>query len=101
MIQVVAKRKHKSYIYFKCTRDSKRAVSTCPIRQVSSPELERAVFSQLSAIYLSPMMTARLNELTDVSSAALSEALSNNFLNEATSQEKRRLGAHDCKCQAL
>jgi len=37
------------------------------------------------------MMTARLNELTDVSSAALSEAISNNFLNEATSQEKRRL----------
>jgi len=91
MMQVVAKRKHKSYIYFKCTRDSKRAVSTCPIRQVSSPELERAVFSQLSAIFRSPMMTARLNELTDVSSAALSEALSNNFLNEATSQEKRRL----------
>ena len=91
MMQVVAKRKHKSYIYFKCTRDSKRAVSTCPIRQVSSTELERVVFSQLSIIFRSPMMTARLNELTCVSSSALSEALSNNFFNEATSQEKRRL----------
>jgi len=91
MMQVSTKRKGKSYIYFKCSRDSKRAVSICPIRQVSAMELERAAFSQLSAIFRSPMMTARLNELTDISGFALSEALSKNFLNEATSQEKRRL----------
>ena len=91
MIQVSTRKRGKAYFYYKCSRDSKRAQSCCPIRQVSAAELERAVFTQLAATFRTPMMAARLKELTGIDGAQMSDAMNGNFLDEASNGEKRRL----------
>ncbi len=91
MIQVSTRKLGKACFYYKCSRDSKRSQSCCPIRQVSAAELERAVFTQLAATFRTPMMAARLKELTGIDGAQMSDAMSGNFLDEASNGEKRRL----------
>ena len=58
---------------------------------MSEAELERAVFTQLAATFRTPMMAARLKELTGIDGAQMSDAMSGNFLDEASNGEKRRL----------
>lgn len=79
------------YNYYRCSKDAKRATSTCPIRQVAASELEKVVFAKLTSILHTPMMLARIEGTTDIEGSLLTEFITDEFWQEATTQEKRRI----------
>jgi site-specific DNA recombinase len=81
----------KRYTYYKCSRDSRRAVSACPVKQVGATMLEDAVFAQMSAVFRTPLMAASLAGLNGIDAGGLADVLGRPFWNEATSVEKHRL----------
>lgn len=91
MTQYSTRKKGRKYYYYKCARDGKRAVSECPIRQVSASEVERAVFGRLAAALRHPSMLARLEEVAGENGATLVERVGPALLDEATNSERRRL----------
>lgn len=91
MTLTTTKKKARYYGYYRCSRDSKRAKSNCPIRQMSAPELERVVFQQVTAMFRTPAMLSQLARLTGINAPQISTELENGFWDKATSAEKRRL----------
>ena len=81
----------KRYSYYKCSRDSRRAVSRCPVKQVAATTLEDVVFEQISAVFRTPAMAARLAGLNGTDAGGMADALGKPFWAAATSVEKRRL----------
>ena len=79
------------YSYYRCLRDSKRAESVCPIKEIAAPVVEKLVCERLSAIFRSPQVLAALSERTGVECAALLPAFDGDFWQEATSAERRRM----------
>lgn len=47
------------YTYFICQKDTKRAVSQCPIKRVPAGDIEKAVFEQLGAVFRTPSLMAK------------------------------------------
>ena len=92
MTAVSTTKKHgKRYTYYKCSRDSRRAISRCPVRQVPATRLEDAVFAQMSAVFRTPLMAASLAGLNGIDAHGLADVLGRPFWHEATSVEKHRL----------
>ena len=92
MTMVATTRKNgKRYSYYKCSRDSRRAVSSCPVKQVAATTLEDVVFEQISAVFRTPAMAARLAGLNGTDAGGMADALGKPFWAAATSVEKRRL----------
>ena len=58
MTTVYTKKGNRRYIYLQCVKDSKRAESSCPLRQVSGENFEKAVLQQLGAIFRTPSLLA-------------------------------------------
>jgi hypothetical protein len=81
----------KRYSYYKCSRDSRRAISSCPVKQVAATTLEDVVFEQISAVFRTPAMAARLAGLNGTDAGGMADALGKPFWAAATSVEKRRL----------
>lgn len=54
MVPKFAVKHGKRYIYYKCQRDEIRAVSTWPIRAISSNEIERPVWNEIARILKTP-----------------------------------------------
>lgn len=54
-----AKKNGRRYSYYLCERDTKRAVSQCPVRRVAAGEIESAVVHQLGAVFRSPTLVAK------------------------------------------
>lgn len=91
MTLTMTKKKERYYGYYRCSRDSKRPQSTCPIRQIASKELERTVFRQLSSMFRTPAMLSQLERLTGISAPGIGDIFTTSFWDEATTAEKRRL----------
>jgi len=85
----VTRRKNRVYGYYRCSRAEKRVHPKCPVRHIGSIELERAVFSQISAILRSPMMLARLKDLCQAEVPQIVDAVGPDFWDEATLEERR------------
>jgi len=81
----------KRYTYYKCSRDSRRAISSCPVKQIGAATLEDAVFTQISAVLRTPLMAAQLAGMNGIDAHGLADVLGRSFWNEATSVEKYRL----------
>ena len=47
------------YTYFFCQKDSKRAVSVCPIKRIPGGDMQKVVLQQLSAVFKAPTIMAR------------------------------------------
>lgn len=47
------------YTYYICEKDTKRAVSTCPIKRIPAGDIEKAVLEQLNAVFRSPTLVAK------------------------------------------
>ena len=47
------------YTYYLCEKDSKRAVSRCPLKRLPAGEIEHAVVQQLSAVFRTPTLMAK------------------------------------------
>lgn len=54
MVPKFSMKNGRRYIYYKCQRDEIRAVSTCPIRAISSNEIERPIWNELARILRTP-----------------------------------------------
>jgi len=81
----------KRYTYYKCSRDSRRAISRCPLRQVPAARLEDVVFAQMSPVFRTPLMVSCLAGMDGIDTHGLADALGPPFWQEATSVEKHRL----------
>ena len=79
------------YSYYRCVKDSKRAESVCPIKEIAAPVVERLVFAQLSAVFRSPQVLAALSEKSGAECAEVLKTLDEGFWQEATSAECRRI----------
>jgi site-specific DNA recombinase len=49
----------KRYAYYFCQKDSKRAVSVCPVKRVPGGDIEKAILQQLSAVFRTPTLMAQ------------------------------------------
>ena len=47
------------YAYYFCQKDSKRAVSICPVKRIPGGDIEKAVLQQLSAVFRTPALMAK------------------------------------------
>jgi site-specific DNA recombinase len=91
LMHYTKRKKGAVYSYYRCLRDSKRAESVCPIKEIAAPVVEKLVCERLSAIFRSPQVLAALSERTGVECAALLPAFDGDFWQEATSAERRRM----------
>jgi len=53
-------RHKRRYTYYMCSKDSKRAIHTCPIRRVSAGDIEKVVVQQMGAIFRTPLMVSNV-----------------------------------------
>ena len=91
LMHYTKRKKGAVYSYYRCLRDSKRAESVCPIKEIAAPVAENLVFAQLSAIFRSPQVLAALSEKSGAQCAEVLRTLDDGFWQEATSAERRRI----------
>ena len=91
MMHYTKTKKGAVYSYYRCVKDSKRAESVCPIKEIAAPVVERLVFAQLSAVFRSPQVLAALSEKSGAECAEVLRAFDEGFWQEATSAECRRI----------
>lgn len=48
------KYKDRRYVYYICSKDSKRPYSTCPVQRIAATDIDKAVVTQLGAVFRSP-----------------------------------------------
>ncbi len=85
------KKNGRIYTYYRCQRDSKRAVSTCPIRQIAGNVVENLVGEKLLAALRAPEVVRRISENAEQSCRAILEMFDGEFWKEATSAERHRI----------
>ena len=91
-------KKGKKYAYYLCNKDSKRGVSTCPIRRLSAPIVEDVVMKQIKRVLLCPtiiqetLKSVRMEDkLTSGSIIASSFQNMDTFWNELFPIERNRI----------
>ena len=85
------KKNGRIYTYYRCLRDSKRAVSICPIRQVSGQVIEKLVGERLTAIFRAPEVVRKIADTAGQDCRTIMEMFDEEFWNEATSGERYKL----------
>ena len=80
-----------TYSYYKCTKDAKRPVRTCRVRQISAATVEDVVFEKLSDVFRTPDFLEALADGTGLGTAAIGRMLGRTFWDAASCREKRRL----------
>ena len=77
MSPAFTKRDGRRIIYYRCSKDSARAVSTCPIRAISAKEIERPIWNELAKILTTPtfhsMLLSLKPELGNAAESALGD----------------------------
>ena len=91
MMPVFTKRHGKKYFYYKCTKDTKRPVSTCPVKQVTSGEVEKLVYDQLALVLASPEIIASLSRMSGIEAKQIMEMFGKGIWDEMANGEKQRL----------
>ena len=54
------KHKNKQYAYYICLEDTKRNISTCPIKRIPTDAFDKLVLEQIGALFQTPTMLAQL-----------------------------------------
>lgn len=81
----------KKYYYYKCLVDAKRAVSVCPIKQISSSEVEPLVYQQLELILGSPEIQHAVAEVAGMPPEKVTTFLSKGLWKGMTPAERQKL----------
>ena len=81
----------KKYHYYICIKDSKRAESTCPVKQIAAGEIENMVKKQMLPIICSPAFIAKVSGLTGDAPEELNAIFQKELWNEITPGEYHRL----------
>ena len=81
------------YIYYRCVKDYARAVPTCPVRVISSKELERPVWNELGKMLTTPTFHKMLAELKPELKDATEDTLGNlaDFIEQLYPVERSRI----------
>ena len=87
----VTKKKGRRYTYYRCLRDSKRAISLCPIKQIAASAVEAVVYERISAIFRTPDVAVTLAGMSGVTPATVTNIFAGDFWKAATNGELRRL----------
>jgi site-specific DNA recombinase len=91
MMPYTRTKKGKVYTYYRCVNDAKRAVPSCPVREIGAPVVEKMVFSQVSRAFASPGVLAALSAATGVPGHDILASFDDGFWDEATRPEARRI----------
>ena len=91
MTPVRSKRWGREYHYYHCCRDMKRALSTCPVKQVAAGDIEKLVSEQLERILMSPEILAAVAQQTGMRPNVVATMFSKAFWEEITPGELQRL----------
>jgi site-specific DNA recombinase len=90
MIPAVTKKNGRRYTYYRCMRDSKRATSLCPIRQIAAPAVEKVVCERIAAILQTPDVAVTLAGMNGLTPATVITAIDGEFWREMSRGELRR-----------
>ena len=91
MMPVVTRKNGRGYTYYRCLRDSKRAISTCQIKQIAAPVVEKFVYDNLSSVFRAPDVAVTLAGMAGVAPSEVLAPFDGEFWQEATNGERRRL----------
>ena len=84
-------RNGRKYCYYLCSKDEKRAVSTCPIRRVPAGEIEKIVFSQIADVMKAPEMLSALSEASGIPAMDIAGLMRSVVWDNMMAGEKHRL----------
>lgn len=91
MVPVYTKKHGKKYFYYRCSKDTKRDISTCPVKQINGGEIENLVFEQLKVILTAPDILAAISRMTAIEPKTVAELFNENIWNEMSNGERQRL----------
>ena len=80
-----------AYTYYRCSRDQRRPVSICPIRQISAQTVEDGVFAQVSGVLRSPEVLPVLSDMAGLTAGEVARAIGGGMWETATAAERKRL----------
>lgn len=93
MMPLYSMKNGRKYYYYQCVKDRKRAVASCPVRQVPAGEIEKLASAQLTKILQAPEVLAAISRHTGQDPREVSELFGGDFWNEITPGEQNRLTA--------
>lgn len=81
------------YAYYICIKDTKRDISTCPIRRVAAGDMEKAVVEQVGVLFRSPTFVSQVARHLDDDITTVMEAMQDidGFWKELFPIEQNRL----------
>lgn len=91
MVPVFTRRGGRKYCYYRCSANSRRAISTCPVKQVPAGEIETITYSQLALVLQTPEIVLAISQLTGIATKMVAEMFGSGFWDEMTTGEKQRL----------
>ena len=77
--------------YYLCSKDSKRAISECPVKQIPSGDIEALVRKQLQKMLSDISLVMRFAEQSGMSPVEVVECFREEFWNEISPGEYNRL----------
>lgn len=91
MMPTYARKNGKRYFYYLCSRDSKRATSTCPVRQIPAGEVERITREQVVKMLQTPTVLIKLAQVLNLPAEKIAELFKEIFWQEISPGEMNRL----------
>ena len=91
MMPTYARKNGKRYFYYLCSRDSKRATSTCPVRQIPAGEVERITREQVVKMLQAPTILIKLAQVLNLPAEKIAELFKEIFWQEISPGEMNRL----------
>ena len=79
------------YYYYICSKDTKRAISECPVKQIPAGDIEELVRKQLQKMFSDISLVMRFAEQSGMSPLEVVECFREEFWNEITPGEYNRL----------
>ena len=81
----------KRYYYYICSKDTKRAVSECPVKQITSGDIEELVRQQLQKMLSDITLIMRFAEKSGMNPVDVADCFREEFWNEISPGEYNRL----------
>lgn len=91
MMPTYARKNGKRYFYYLCSRDSKRATSICPVRQIPAGEVERITREQVVKMLQTPTILIKLAQVLNLPAEKIAELFKEIFWQEISPGEMNRL----------
>lgn len=91
MMPAYGRKNGRHYHYYLCCKDSKRAESQCPVRQLPPGEIEEVVKTQLKKIMEHPAVLSALADTAGISCSDILQLLESDFWSEISAGEYNRL----------